>query len=47
VERGGHALHQRLVARILERPDAWVIDDPERGLARGLGLARIASAARV
>jgi UDP-3-O-[3-hydroxymyristoyl] N-acetylglucosamine deacetylase len=47
VERGGHALHQRLVAEILERPDAWVIDDPERLLTRGVSLARVAAAARV
>ena len=47
VERGGHALHQRLVAAILERPDAWVIDDPERTHARGVSLARVAAAARV
>ena len=38
VERGGHALHQQLVAKILETPDAWSLegslhpvgDDPER-----------------
>lgn len=47
VERGGHALHQRLVAAILERPDAWVIDNPERGIARGMSLERIAATVRV
>jgi UDP-3-O-[3-hydroxymyristoyl] N-acetylglucosamine deacetylase len=47
VERGGHALHQRLVAAILERPDAWAIDDPERPQTRGVSLARVAAAARV
>ena len=46
VERGGHALHQRLVAAILARPDAWVIDEGERGLARGASLARVAASAR-
>jgi UDP-3-O-[3-hydroxymyristoyl] N-acetylglucosamine deacetylase len=46
VERGGHALHQRLVSAILERPDAWVIDEGERGLARGVSLARVAASAR-
>ena len=47
VERGGHALHQRLVAAILARPEAWVVDDPDRPLARGVSLARVAAAARV
>ena len=44
VERGGHALHQQLVAAILERPETWVIDDPDRSLARGVSLARLAAA---
>jgi UDP-3-O-[3-hydroxymyristoyl] N-acetylglucosamine deacetylase len=28
VERGGHALHQQLVAEILKTPDAWRIEGP-------------------
>jgi len=47
VERGGHTLHQRLVKAILERPEAWVIDDPDRGFARGVSLSRVAASARV
>jgi UDP-3-O-[3-hydroxymyristoyl] N-acetylglucosamine deacetylase len=47
VERGGHALHQQLVAAILERPDAWVVDDPDRSGARGIDLTRLANAARL
>ena len=47
VERGGHALHQQLVATILDRPDAWVVDDPDRGSARGIDLTRLANAARL
>ncbi len=47
VERGGHALHQQLVTTLLERPDVWSIDDPERGVARGVSLSRIAGATRV
>jgi UDP-3-O-[3-hydroxymyristoyl] N-acetylglucosamine deacetylase len=47
VERGGHSLHQRLVAAILERPECWVIDDPDRPHARGISLPRVAAAARV
>jgi UDP-3-O-[3-hydroxymyristoyl] N-acetylglucosamine deacetylase len=47
VERGGHALHQQLVAAILESPEAWAIDNPDRGPVRGSSLARIAAAARV
>jgi UDP-3-O-[3-hydroxymyristoyl] N-acetylglucosamine deacetylase len=46
VERGGHALHQQLVAAILERPDTWVIDDPERSAHRGVSLARLVGSAR-
>jgi UDP-3-O-[3-hydroxymyristoyl] N-acetylglucosamine deacetylase len=26
VERGGHALHQQLVAKILDTPDAWIVE---------------------
>lgn len=47
VERGGHALHQQLVTTLLARPDLWTIDDPDRGVARGVSLSRIADAARV
>jgi len=46
VERGGHALHQQLVAAILAQPDAWVIDGAERGFSRGLSLTRIAASPR-
>jgi UDP-3-O-[3-hydroxymyristoyl] N-acetylglucosamine deacetylase len=41
VERGGHALHQKLVLAILSRPDTWRIDHPARGLASPLGLATL------
>ena len=30
VERGGHALHQRLVSEILAQPDAWSLAEPRR-----------------
>jgi UDP-3-O-[3-hydroxymyristoyl] N-acetylglucosamine deacetylase len=46
VERGGHALHQQLVAAILSQPDAWVIDDPDRGQSRGFSLARLTGTLR-
>jgi UDP-3-O-[3-hydroxymyristoyl] N-acetylglucosamine deacetylase len=36
VERGGHSLHQRLVAAIAASPDAWRISAPDR--SRPLGL---------
>ena len=29
VERGGHSLHQRLLAALLENSDAWWIHDPD------------------
>ena len=45
-ERGGHSLHQKLVAAILATPDAWVVLDPDRSVGRGISLARIAAAAR-
>jgi UDP-3-O-[3-hydroxymyristoyl] N-acetylglucosamine deacetylase len=32
VERGGHALHQQLVAKILETPDAWVVEGTLRSV---------------
>jgi UDP-3-O-[3-hydroxymyristoyl] N-acetylglucosamine deacetylase len=31
VERGGHSLHQELVAAIIAHPDAWRIDAPDSG----------------
>ena len=44
VERGGHALHQRLVTEILSRPDAWTLAGPRRRrrveLSRWTQLAR-------
>ncbi len=36
VERGGHALHHRLVAAIVDHPEAWSIDDPDSRESRGL-----------
>jgi UDP-3-O-[3-hydroxymyristoyl] N-acetylglucosamine deacetylase len=38
VERGGHSLHQRLVASILDTPEAWRIEEPGSALARLAGL---------
>ena len=37
VERGGHSLHQELVAAIVANPDAWRIDDADSQAPRGLG----------
>ena len=34
VERGGHSLHQRLVAAVLDTPEAWRIEEPGSGLSR-------------
>jgi len=45
-ERGGHSLHQQLVTAILAQPDAWDVLDPDQRAGRGIGLARIAAAAR-
>ena len=39
VERGGHALHHKLVAAIVDHPDAWSIEDPGSREPRGLDLA--------
>ena len=39
VERGGHALHQKLVSAILSSPDAWRGDWPARDLADSYPLA--------
>jgi UDP-3-O-[3-hydroxymyristoyl] N-acetylglucosamine deacetylase len=36
VERGGHALHQRLVNEIVRSPDAWTIDGDAAGWPRAL-----------
>jgi len=36
VERGGHALHHKLVSAIVDRPEAWSIDDPDSREPRGL-----------
>jgi UDP-3-O-[3-hydroxymyristoyl] N-acetylglucosamine deacetylase len=45
VERGGHALHQKLVAAIAAHPDAWRLDDPGACVPRGLDLAPVATPA--
>jgi UDP-3-O-[3-hydroxymyristoyl] N-acetylglucosamine deacetylase len=42
VERGGHALHQKLVLAILSNPDTWRIDHPARSFAGRFGLAPLA-----
>ncbi len=44
VERGGHALHQRLVRELLARPDAWEVAG-ESDFPHGLDHAPIAAAA--
>jgi UDP-3-O-[3-hydroxymyristoyl] N-acetylglucosamine deacetylase len=46
VERGGHSLHQKLVAAILANPQAWEIVEAGKRGARGISLSRIAAAAR-
>ena len=43
-ERGGHAMHQKLVTAILDSPDAWTVG--EVGRRRGADLTRWASFAR-
>lgn len=45
-ERGGHSLHQKLVTAILERPEAWVLIDPDLSRSHGISLSRLAAAAR-
>ena len=45
VERGGHSLHQKLVAAILANQDAWRIDDSDSRASRGLGLTPLANRA--
>ena len=44
-ERGGHAMHQRLVSEILANPDAWTVGAASRQ-GRGMSLARLAGAVR-
>ncbi|MFQ5415432.1 MAG: UDP-3-O-acyl-N-acetylglucosamine deacetylase [Myxococcota bacterium] len=39
VERGGHSLHQRLVAAIVDSPSAWRIEAPGVRMPRSLGAA--------
>jgi UDP-3-O-[3-hydroxymyristoyl] N-acetylglucosamine deacetylase len=43
-ERGGHSLHQQLLAAMLAQPDAWTVVDPERSAGRGLSLSRLTAA---
>jgi UDP-3-O-[3-hydroxymyristoyl] N-acetylglucosamine deacetylase len=45
VERGGHAMHQKLVSALLANPQAWVMVDPDRRIGRGFGLSRLAAVA--
>jgi UDP-3-O-[3-hydroxymyristoyl] N-acetylglucosamine deacetylase len=46
VERGGHSLHQKLVAAILANPQAWEIVEVGKRGARSTTLSRIAAATR-
>jgi UDP-3-O-[3-hydroxymyristoyl] N-acetylglucosamine deacetylase len=41
VERGGHALHQKLVSAILSSPDVWRSDQPALDPAGSSGLSRL------
>jgi UDP-3-O-[3-hydroxymyristoyl] N-acetylglucosamine deacetylase len=41
VERGGHALHQKLVSAILSSPDTWCSDQPARSHAGSSGLENL------
>ncbi len=43
VEKGGHALHQMLVRKLLRSPDSWRILGQDIALPRGLELARLSS----
>jgi UDP-3-O-[3-hydroxymyristoyl] N-acetylglucosamine deacetylase len=43
VEKGGHALHQMLVRKILRSTDSWRILGQDIALPRGLDLARLSS----
>ena len=46
VERGGHSLHQKLVAAILANPHAWDVVEADKRGARGIRLFQAAAAAR-
>jgi UDP-3-O-[3-hydroxymyristoyl] N-acetylglucosamine deacetylase len=46
VERGGHSLHQKLVAAILSNSHAWEIVEAGNRGARGISLPQVAAAAR-
>jgi UDP-3-O-[3-hydroxymyristoyl] N-acetylglucosamine deacetylase len=46
VERGGHSLHQKLVAAILANPHAWEVVEADKRGARGIRLFQAAAAAR-
>jgi UDP-3-O-[3-hydroxymyristoyl] N-acetylglucosamine deacetylase len=46
VERGGHSLHQKLVAAILANPQAWEVVEADKRGARGIRLFQAAAAAR-
>ena len=45
-ERGGHSLHQKLVAAILASPQAWEVVEADKRGARGIRLFQAAAAAR-
>jgi UDP-3-O-[3-hydroxymyristoyl] N-acetylglucosamine deacetylase len=42
VERGGHSLHQKLVAALIAHPEAWRIEDPDSRVPRRPALAPLA-----
>jgi UDP-3-O-[3-hydroxymyristoyl] N-acetylglucosamine deacetylase len=44
VERGGHSLHHRLVAAILDNPKCWQVDHAECAISDALGLTSFAEA---
>jgi UDP-3-O-[3-hydroxymyristoyl] N-acetylglucosamine deacetylase len=46
VERGGHSLHQKLVAAILANSHAWEVVEADKRGARGIRLFQAAAAAR-
>ncbi|HEY5656680.1 MAG TPA: UDP-3-O-acyl-N-acetylglucosamine deacetylase [Myxococcota bacterium] len=46
VERGGHSMHQKLVAAILANPQAWDVAEADKRGARGIRLFQAAAAAR-
>ena len=41
VERGGHALHQQLVAEILRTPEAWRVEGPVAPVCEAADLASL------